>query len=269
MYRLLALDMDGTLLNSRKEISRKTMAAINDLVDRGVAVALCTGRGIAELQDYAAEFAVIPYGILNSGGCVYDFREKKPVYLQLLDDEVLFECLDAAARVRAMPYLLTVDASVAQEEDIRDVSIFHMGVYQPMFNRVATVVPDMVEFVKEHPGKNIKLCMYHRDVETRRMTREAITHLGMTLTDLETSSLEVSPPGITKARGLEVLCKYLSIPLEDTVAVGDSDNDLDVLEAAGFAVAMGNANESVKKICDVVVADNDHDGIAEVIDRFF
>ena len=269
MYRLLALDMDGTLLNSRKEISRATMEALNKLVGRGIAVSLCTGRGVAELKDYEKEFAEIPYGILNSGGCVYDFRAKKPLYRKLLDDDVVLECLKAAGKVSAMPYLLTTDASVAQTEDMRDVSVFHMGIYQPMYDRVATVVPDAEEYVRTHPGDSLKLCIYHRSAETREITRAAISHLGMQLADAETTSLEVSPPGITKARGLEILCDYLGIPIWETVAVGDADNDLDVLRAAGLAVAMGNANEHVKEVCDVVVSDNDHDGIVEVIDRFF
>ena len=68
---------------------------------------------------------------------------------------------------------------------------------------------------------------------------------------------------------LQILCDYLGIPTDETVAVGDADNDLDVLRAAGLAVAMGNANQHVKEVCDVVVADNDHDGIVEVINRFF
>ena len=269
MYRLLALDMDGTLLNSRKEISRATMEALNRLVERGIAVSLCTGRGVAELKDYEKEFAEIPYGILNSGGCVYDFRAKKPLYRKLLDDDVVLECLKAAGKVSAMPYLLTTDASVAQTEDMRDVSVFHMGIYQPMYDRVATVVPDAEEYVRTHPGDSLKLCIYHRDEETREITRASIAHLGMQLADAESTSLEVSPPGITKARGLEILCEYLNIPIEKTVAVGDADNDLDVLRAAGLAVAMGNANEHVKEVCNVVVSDNDHDGIVELIDRFF
>ena len=269
MYRLLGLDMDGTLLDSRKKIPSTAMEAINRLVKRGTVVSLCTGRGVAELKDYEEELACIPYGILNSGGCVYDFRERRPIFSQLIEDDVILECLRAAKEVRAMPYLLTTDASVAQNEDMEDVSEFHMGIYQPMFDRVATVVPDMEEYVRTHPGKSLKLCIYHRDTATREKTRAAITYLGMQLADAETTSLEVSPPGITKAKGLQILCKYLNIPVEESVAVGDADNDLDVLKAAGLAVAMGNANENVKRVCDVVVADNDHDGIAEVIDRFF
>ena len=83
------------------------MEALNRLVERGIAVSLCTGRGVAELKDYEKEFAEIPYGILNSGGCVYDFRAKKPLYRKLLDDDVVLECLKAAGKVSAMPYLLT------------------------------------------------------------------------------------------------------------------------------------------------------------------
>ena len=101
------------------------------------------------------------------------------------------------------------------------------------------------------------------------MTRAAISRFDLQLSDAETTSLEISPPGVTKALGLQFLCDYLDIPIEETVAVGDADNDLDVLKAAGLSVAMGNANDRVKQLCDVQVADNDHDGIAEVIDRFF
>ena len=91
----------------------------------------------------------------------------------------------------------------------------------------------------------------------------------MELADAETTSLEISPRGVTKALGLQILCRYLGIPIEESVAVGDADNDIDVLKAAGLSVAMGNANKTVKDLCDVIVADNDRDGVVEVIDRFF
>ena len=269
MYRLLALDMDGTLLNSRKEISPVTMKAINELVAKGIAVSLCTGRGIAELADNAAELKGIPYGILNSGGCVYDFIREKALDRTLLDDGCLMECLEAAEAVRAMPYLLTQNASVAQSEDMRDVSVFQMGIYQPLYDRVATAVPDIKEYVRSHPDQSLKLCIYHRDPASREMTRARLAPLGLVLADCETTSLEITPQGVSKASGLKRLCEHLGISVEETIAVGDSDNDLDVLQAAGLAVAMGNANENVKNVCDDIVADNDHDGIVEVIERYF
>ena len=269
MYKLLALDMEGTILTSQKTVSPATVKAINNLIKRGTAVTLCTGRGVAELKDYTDDFSAIPYGILNSGGCVYDFTKRQSIHRILLDDSSLIECIRAAQKVKAMHYLLTEDASVAQAEDMRDVSRFQMGMYQSLYDRVATIVPDMETYVREHPGKSLKLCIFHRDSGTREQTRREIEHLGMELADAETTSLEISPRGVTKALGLQILCRYLGIPIEESVAVGDADNDIDVLKAAGLSVAMGNANKTVKDLCDVIVADNDRDGVVEVIDRFF
>ena len=269
MYKLLALDMDGTILTSQKTVSPATVKAINNLIKRGTAVTLCTGRGIAELKDYTDDFSAIPYGILNSGGNVYDFTKRQSIHRILLEDSSLIECIRAARKVKAMPYLLTEDASVAQAEDMRDVSRFQMGMYQSLYDRVATIVPDMETYVREHPGKSLKLCIFHRDSGTREQTRRAVKHLGMELADAETTSLEISPRGVTKGLGLKTLCSYLGISIEESVAVGDADNDIDVLNTAGLSVAMGNANKKVKDLCDVIVADNDHDGIVEVIDRFF
>ena len=269
MYKLLALDMEGTILTSQKTVSPATVKAINNLIKRGTAVTLCTGRGVAELKDYTDDFSAIPYGILNSGGCVYDFTKRQSIHRILLDDSSLIECIRAAQKVKAMPYLLTEDASVAQAEDMRDVSRFQMGMYQSLYDRVATIVPDMETYVREHPGKSLKLCIFHRDSGTREQTRRAVKHLGMELADAETTSLEISPRGVTKGLGLQILCSYLGISIEESVAVGDADNDIDVLKAAGLSVAMGNANKTVKDLCDVIVADNDRDGVVEVIDRFF
>ena len=179
MYKLLALDMDGTILTSQKTVSPATVKAINNLIKRGTAVTLCTGRGVAELKDYTDDFSAIPYGILNSGGCVYDFTKRQSIHRILLDDSSLIECIRAARKVKAMPYLLTEDASVAQAEDMRDVSRFQMGMYQSLYDRVATIVPDMETYVREHPGKSLKLCIFHRDSGTREQTRRAVKHLGM------------------------------------------------------------------------------------------
>ena len=84
MYKLLALDMDGTILTSQKTVSPATVKAINNLIKRGTAVTLCTGRGVAELKDYTDDFSAIPYGILNSGGCVYDFTKRQSIHRILL-----------------------------------------------------------------------------------------------------------------------------------------------------------------------------------------
>ena len=96
----------------------------------------------------------------------------------------------------------------------------------------------------------------------------ALSGVEVELARSETSSLEFSPAGVSKGSGLAELCHITGLPLEATIAVGDSDNDLPILERAGLAVAMGNARERVRQAAGAVVADNDHDGCAEAIRRF-
>ena len=88
------------------------------------------------------------------------------------------------------------------------------------------------------------------------------------LANAETTSLEISAKNTTKGLGLQKLCEHLGISIDEAIAVGDADNDLDVLKRAGLSVAMGNANDNVKKIADVVVEDCDHDGCVQAIEKY-
>jgi HAD superfamily hydrolase (TIGR01484 family) len=116
----------------------------------------------------------------------------------------------------------------------------------------------------------LKLNLYHRDEASRARTVERIKAAGLetALALAESTSLECSAKGIDKGVGLKKLCEHLGLPLEQTIAVGDADNDTMALKTAGLAVAMGNATEPIKALADVIVADCDHNGCAEAIDKY-
>ena len=268
-YKLLALDMDGTLLDSRKRISPRTAAALEDLAGRGITVALSTGRCPVELDDYLPQLGGVQYGCLISGALVYDLRERRALASTPIDTELVLQALDAGADEGAMLHLLCADTSVARPDDISHMADFLMGIYQPMFEDKCTKVSDVRAYAECHPGEVLKVNLYHRDAASRSRTRERLSSLALTLADAEGGSLECSAQGVSKALGLEQLCDYLGISMEQVVAVGDAPNDAAALEAAGCAVAMGNADPSVKKLADLVVADNDHDGIVEAIEHLF
>ncbi|EHF02374.1 hypothetical protein HMPREF1008_00779 [Olsenella sp. oral taxon 809 str. F0356] len=268
--RLLALDMDGTLLNSQKRVSPRTLSAVRELADSGVVVALSTGRGLAEIADYSRELAFLTHASLDSGGLVYDLRARRQIHLSPIPREELVACLDAAAAQDAMVHLATCALSVVQRGLIARCPEFNVGVYRPMFERNYTEVDDLRSYALAHADEVVKVDIHHHDAAARdrsRATLEATTTLA--LADAEVGSLECTPRGVNKASGLRRLCELLGVPMELAVAVGDDDNDLAVLRAAGMGVAMGNANERVRTACDLVVADCDHDGIVEVIERLF
>ncbi len=269
MYKLLALDMDGTMLNSQKKISPKTAAAISELSKRGVAVVVSTGRGIAELADYKEELKFMHYGITTSGGVVYDFFNKKPVTVHPVPEEIALEIIDAGILENAMIHLLGVHSSIMKEEDIQNAADFQMSVYKDMYNRICKRCNDFKKYIQENPGEVIKVNLYHRTPESRDRNFERLKHLDVTFNNAETTALEGAPKGITKASGLKELCNFLKIDIAETVAVGDAPNDIDILKTAGAAAVMGNASAEIKKLADFITDDNDHDGIVKVIEKYF
>lgn len=268
-YAMLALDMDGTLLKSDKTISPATLDALKALAAKGVALTVSTGRNLSEMADYPVLTSLMRYGILNSGAVIWDFQKNEPVFLCLPKPELVRLAMREAERFDTMIHIHAVEETYALAEKIEQMPEYHMAVYQPMFRRRCTAVDDIDACAEQQMDKITKLCIYFRDTDTRELLRARLENEEGDLVYSEATSLEVTAPGVNKALGLEALCRVTGIPAEQCVVAGDGYNDLEILAAAGLAVAMGNANEQVKALCPVTVADNDHDGIVELIRRFF
>ncbi len=268
-YKLLAIDMDGTALTSTKKISSRTLNAVNNLLKRGVHVVTSTGRGLAELVDYREDFKLMNYGILISGGIVYDFFKGAPIATHAVDEETMLKLIDFGTAERAMIHLLTLNHSVAREVDIQHMNDFGMEIYFNMFNRICLRTDDFKQYIRTHPGEVFKVNLYHRDRASRDRNLERMSKLNLSIAFAESNNLEASPAGINKGSGLIDLCNFLNVDLSETVAIGDGFNDKEILQTAGFAVAMGNAREEIKQLANFVTLDNDNDGVANVIEKFF
>ncbi len=268
-YKLLAVDMDGTVLNSDKKISPRTKVALDELMKRGVYVVVSTGRNLAELTDYRGELKSMNYGIVISGGMIYDFFRDEPVKVHAVDEPTILKLIDFGLETRAMIHLHTVHKSVAREADIQNMAAFGMGVYQDMFDRICERYDDPKEYVHAHPGEVIKVNLYHRDKISRDKNFERINALNLSISYAEAFNLEMSPANVTKGSGLRELCAFLKLDLSETVAIGDADNDREILQTAGLGVAMGNASDAIKNLADFVTLDNDNDGVTVAIEKFF
>ena len=269
-YRMLALDMDGTLLNSEKAVSPTTWEALIALEKTGVHLALCTGRNPVEaLYSLKGSCGPIHYGSLISGALAYDFTEKRAIAKHTIAPDIACQIIQAADDEQAMTDILATDACICRKWECDHMDLFHMGIYQEMYEDICIFEDDLQGYVRSHPDSIAKVNVYHRTPESRSRTRARIEALPLELADAEATSLECSGQGISKAKGLSALCSYLGITMDEVVAIGDAPNDLVALEAVGCAVAMGNAFPVVKEHADLVVADNDHDGIVEAIGKLF
>lgn len=267
-YSLIAFDMDGTLLTTDKKIAPETVEAIRKAHDAGKTVILATGRARAELAAYADALAYIRYGILESGGVLHDFANERMLQHSPLLPAEVEEVIRLSSLEDVMVQVMSAGHMLIQESDLHNMDHYQLGYFYPLFSTAADRVPDIRAWCLEHRDSIEKINLYHTDTDARLRTLERAADLPLEKVYSEITSIEFSPKGVSKGQALLDLCAMLHLPIEQTIAVGDADNDLVLLKTAGLAVAMGNANENVKKAASVIVADNDHGGCVEAIERY-
>ena len=263
--RLIALDLDDTLLNSRKEIPEEAMQAIRAACAAGITVVFDTGRAVCELDEQIALLPEVRYAIFASGAGLYDIREKKAFGLSGIP-AARAEQIFALARTKdLMSQIVTPDRDVIQASHMENLERFHMGVYRPLYEKAMTLVPDIFAFAETCRDPFLKVNLYHADPQERIRSRAQLECPELELVYSEASSLECSAAGVSKGSGLLRLCGLLGIPPEACVAVGDAENDIPMIRAAGLGIAMGNAPDHVKAAADRIVSDQNHGGCAEAI----
>ena len=296
--RLAALDMDGTILRADKTLHPETEGDLAAAKASGIEPVLCTGRAPLELYEYVRELPSVRYGICISGALVYDFRDRRTIYENPVSTRWIPFLNDIADRYDAMLHFLTPDRSIIRKGMIARMADFEMDAYQPMYRRIATEVPDMVEEGKNR-GDIFKVNIYFRSVPDRDHARDEVMAklrsaqslrgaekniqgtkwnlrgsdcsepcLPLTVVRGEKTTLEITRAGVDKAEGLRILAQYLNIPMSETMSIGDSENDLTALQAAAVSVAMKNADEKIRALCDCVTEDNDHNGVGLALRRY-
>lgn len=268
-YKLIGFDMDGTLLNSKKEVSQKTAQAIRRATEAGVVVVYLSGRSLPELRPYVKDLPEIRYGICLNGSILYDFQTDETLGRFVLSEEEVDAIIDASGKEDIMLELMAEGNGHTARRDIEEnLARYQVAKYKELFLATSIMVDDIKAMLRDRTYAFEKIDLYHADEEAVHRTYERLRPFSMEQTIYHGTHLEVTTKGVDKGAGLRRLCVHLGISPEETIAVGDSLNDLPALKAAGFSVAMGNADKEVIEICDAVVADNDHDGCAEVIGRF-
>lgn len=270
IYQLIALDMDGTALNDHKQIDERTQSAIHQALSLGKEVVFCTGRALCEMDEYLGDFPDMRYLCLESGALIYDIGRQSPLHMESISLDTIQKIRNAVSERETLPQIISKGRSLINQSQAHMLDHFQMGVYQKLYDRSVTPVADVFEFAEKECCNIEKFNLYHTSPEEREQSWKALQKLNLPLTIVpsERTSLECTALGISKATGLLKLCELLGISMEQVIMVGDADNDRAALEAAGLAVAMGNARPEITAICHAQVADNNHSGCAEAIERF-
>lgn len=265
-YDLLALDLDGTTLSSQGRVLPKTHAAIDRLRARGVDVVLVTGRHHVAARPFHADLGLDTPAICCNGGYVYDFAEERVTVGTPMTRDQARRLLDIGRRHGVHGLVYTSDAMNYEIENA------HMR----RFIAWAATCPDAVrptirrvdDFARliDDADAIWKFLISHDDrARLDAWTAEAERSGEFAIEYSWANRLDVVPAGNSKGLRLVEWAAERGIPAERIVAIGDNHNDRSMIVMAGRGVAMGNAEADVKAVADLVVADNDHDGIAEAI----
>lgn len=258
--RLVATDLDGTLLNSRGAITQRTREVLRALDARGVPVVFTTGRPIRWMQGLWEDVGGHGLAICSNGALVYDVtrrqvRDVHPVPPPLAHD--------LADRMR-----LSIPGTSLAIEHLQGWAS------EPSFPRHPDDASDRVQgsFEEIYRGDVVKILAAHRTLDPEEFWHQiaAATTGQVSTTWSSTFALvEISAKGVTKARALASLAAELGVAAEDVVAFGDMPNDLEMLSWAGTSYAMANAHPSVRAAAALVAPGNDEDGVARILAELF
>ena len=267
-YQLIAFDMDGTLLNKHNKVSELTAEAIKEASEAGKSVVISTGRSFSEVKPYMDQLQNVRYAIMESGALVYDFKEEKILKRVTFSPETLKQLEEVSHHEEMFLQCMSDGKSLIDQGFVDWLSAMSVNNFREFVDLCETIVEDVRAEMLAAPESFEKVNFYHLSALTLQRTMERVKGIDAEAALSAAVSLEMSPPGISKGTALKELAGQIGIPVEETIAVGDSDNDRTMLETAGLAVAMGNADESLKAIADAVVASHNEDGCAEAIRRF-
>lgn len=265
-YRLLVLDLDGTLTNSKKEISPRNLEALINLQQQGVRLVLASGRPTYGIAPLANQLQMKKYGgfILSyNGGEIIDWSTGEMLYKNLLPDEVLPILYEAAnANHQA---ILTYDNEFILTENPDDEYVLK----EAFLNKMQIRAVD--NFLEAAPLPLPKCLIVGEPTQLMQTEAELSLRLQrhISVYRSEPYFLELVPLGIDKAQSLAVLLEKTGMTREEMVAMGDGYNDLSMIKFAGLGIAMNNAQEPVKQAADYITLSNDEDGVAAAIEKWF
>ena len=267
-YRLIALDIDGTLLNSELEVTPRTRAAIRRAAEAGRHVAISTGRCLSEIRDVVRDIPEIRYMICENGSCVYDYKSHNTIRVIPVPVEEVQYILDMMRRERAVIQVFSENQSYFNERSEDFVDNCHVGVYRDTFRRTAVFDVKLFDGYDERPFRIEKMNIYFETTEALERVQKMLASRPLKVTMSFGYMLEIVSERADKGWGLRELCRHLNVPAEAAIAVGDGLNDVEILRAAGFSAAMGNACPEAKEAAHIVAPDCDHDGVAWVIENY-
>ena len=264
-YKMLVLDLDGTLTNNYKEITPKTKEALMQAQAKGVRIVLASGRPTYGITPIANELMLTNHGgfiLAFNGGKIIDYTSRETVFEQTIGKPEV-EALYNAAEKAGLAILTYQDYGIVTTQENNNYVEHEAFINKLPVTQCDNFIEDL-----QYP---INKCLIVGDpTPLHELELQLSKDLFGQVEVYRSASffLECVPPGVDKAKSLERLLSMVNIDKNDVIAVGDGFNDLSMIEYAGLGIAMDNAPQEVKSRANFVTSSNEEDGVARVIEKF-
>lgn len=265
-YDLIAIDIDGTLINSTHEITKPVYDAVQRVIDSGSKIVLCTGRPFPGAKPYMEELGLTKEGdyIINYHGALVQRTDTGKV---VIDHQLTYEDMlkwhGFTKEVGVNFHAVRGDSVYSEQLDFSPKSLI-----EPFVNDMHLRVRKLAELDRDFTYSKFvmqdKVALIN---ELQIKVPEEFAEQYTVIRSME-DSFEVLNKDASKGRTLKELANHLEIPRERVMAIGDSGNDIDMVDYAGLGVAMGNAVPAVKEVADVITTTNNQDGVAVALNRY-
>ena len=267
--RLIALDLDGTLLDDQKRLPERNRKALEACVSKGIYVVPCTGRTAAGIPEVIKEIPGIRFGITVNGGMLVDMQEDRILDEKLLSPQIVVEIYELLEEYHVM-----CDAYIQGDGFSERYCFEHMDEYaipvlvQELVKKTRVPIDNMKEYIRKRNCMVDKLNLFFDDKDQRAQVRGRLMERG----DILVSSsfpfnLEINGPGASKGEGILRLAQILGVRAEETMAVGDGDNDRSRREHAGIGIARENGEASIQEKADYIAPCNNDAGVAQMLEK--
>lgn len=266
--RLIALDLDGTLLDSHKKLTERNRKALETCIARGIHIVPCTGRTVKGIPEEVTSIPGVRYAITVNGGMIEDMQTGRVLDSHRLNKETALDVIGLVTDRHVM-YDAYIDGIGISEDRFYN----HLEEYRicPEIQKLIKVtrrpVPNIIEYVKQWGGEIDKVNFFFSDMEERAEIRDILRKRSdILVSSSQVNNLEINALGAAKGEALLRLAAILGVKPEETMACGDGDNDLSMIRMAGIGVAMANGEAELRELADHVTASNDESGVAQAIE---
>ena len=289
MYKLVAIDLDGTMLNSYGVVSEETKNTIKEIEKQGVEVIIASGRPIDSIKEIAREIESKNYFIAGNGAIIYDIKKDKIIYEKTLSKEKVLEIIKICEE-NSISYNVYTEREILATSLKYNVLYYHKENLKKEENKKTkiNIVNNMYEYVKNKEDARflkITICDESKTVfnsiikklkdvknieilDVSHMARKTIVH-GTEEYQISYYYTEISTENVDKWEAIKFLIEKLNIKKEEVIAIGDNSNDKNMIKNAGLGIAMKQSTPSVLEIADEVTESNNEDGVAEILQKYY